>query len=102
MKSKLKSEALDNLIDKHIGKQGTTRRIAFENELSIDLLALAIKQTRQQRKLTQTQLGELLGLEKAYISKIEKNINEEKLETILKIFNAMGAKVSFNVELYDE
>jgi HTH-type transcriptional regulator/antitoxin HipB len=97
MKSKLKTEALDNLIDKHIGNQGTKRRVAFENELSIDLLGLAIKQTRQKKNLSQTQLGELIGFEKKQISMIEKNIKEEKLETILKIFNALGAKVSFNV-----
>lgn len=96
-----KLDALDGLIDKHIGKHGTKRRIAFENELSVDLLGLAIKQTRQQRKLTQTQLGELVGLDKVQISKIEKSIQDERLETVLKIFNAMGVKVCFNVELFE-
>jgi hypothetical protein len=34
------------MIDKHIGKVGTERRDAFENELRIDLLGQAIKQAR--------------------------------------------------------
>ena len=40
MGSKLGTESLENMIDKHIGKQGTNRRVAFENELSIVLLGL--------------------------------------------------------------
>jgi HTH-type transcriptional regulator / antitoxin HipB len=37
MSNKLKTVPLDTLIDKHIGKPGTERREAFENELRIDL-----------------------------------------------------------------
>ena len=62
------------MIDKHIGKVGTERRDAFENKLRIDLLGQAIKQARQERNLTQAQLGELVGVQKAQISKIENNL----------------------------
>jgi DNA-binding XRE family transcriptional regulator len=62
------------MIDKHIGKVGTERRDTFENELRIDLLGQAIKQARQERNLTQAQLGELVGVQKAQISKIENNL----------------------------
>jgi DNA-binding XRE family transcriptional regulator len=69
--NKFKTVSLDTMIDKHIGKVGTERRDAFENELRIDLLGQAIKQARQERNLTQAQLGELVGVQKAQISKIE-------------------------------
>jgi DNA-binding XRE family transcriptional regulator len=59
------------MIDKHIGKVGTERRDAFENELRIDLLGQAIKHARQERNLTQAQLGEFVGVQKAQISKKE-------------------------------
>jgi predicted XRE-type DNA-binding protein len=71
--NKFKTVSLDTMIDKHIGKVGTERRDAFENELRIDLLGQAIKQARQERNLTQAQLGELVGVQKAQISKIENN-----------------------------
>jgi transcriptional regulator with XRE-family HTH domain len=87
------------MIDKHIGKVGTERRDAFENELRIDLLGQAIKQARQERNLTQAQLGELVGVQKAQISKIENSIKNARFETILNVFNALGAKVNFSVEL---
>jgi DNA-binding XRE family transcriptional regulator len=97
--NKFKTVSLDTMIDKHIGKRGTERREAFENELRIDLLGQAIKQARQERNLTQEQLGELVGVQKAQISKIENSVKNARLETILKVFDALGAKVNFNVEL---
>jgi DNA-binding XRE family transcriptional regulator len=97
--NKFKTVSLDTMIDKHIGKRGTERREAFENELRIDLLGQAIKQARQERNLTQEQLGDLVGVQKAQISKIENSVKNARLETILKVFDALGAKVNFNVEL---
>ena len=97
--NQFKTVSLDTMIDKHIGKRGTERREAFENELRIDLLGLAIKQARQERNLTQEQLGELVGVQKAQISKIENSVKNARLETILRVFDALGAKVNFNVEL---
>lgn len=99
MADKFKTVPLDKMIDKHVGKRGTKRRDAFENELRIDLLGQAIKQARQERHLTQEQLGELVGVQKAQISKIENSVKNARFETILKVFDALGAKVNFNVEL---
>ncbi|MES2558396.1 MAG: helix-turn-helix transcriptional regulator [Bacteroidota bacterium] len=99
MADKLKTVSLDTMIDKHIGKRGTKNRDSFENELRIDLLGQAIKQARQERHLTQEQLGELVGVQKAQISKIENSVKNARFETILKVFEALGAKVNFIVEL---
>ncbi len=99
MEKKFKTVSLDSMIDKHIGKIGTPKRDEFENELRIDLLGEAIKQARKERNLTQEQLGVLVGVQKAQISKIENSVKNARFETILKVFNALGAKVNFNVEL---
>lgn len=69
--NKFKTVSLDTMIDKNIGKVGTERRDAFENELRIDLLGQAIKHARQERNHTQAQLGELVGVQKAQISKLK-------------------------------
>lgn len=102
MEEQFKTVSLETMIDKHIGKPGTERRDAFENELRIDLLGQAIKQARQERNLTQEQLGKLVGVQKAQISKIENSVKNARFETILKVFEALGAKVSFNVELSNQ
>ena len=67
-----------------------------------DLIGEAIKQARKDRKLTQTQLGELIGVKKAQISKIENNLTDARFETILKVFRALNAKINFNVELLNQ
>jgi len=102
MADKLKTVSLDTMIDKHIGKRGTEKRESFENELRIDLLGQAIKQARLERNLTQEQLGELVGVQKAQISKIENSVKNARFETILKVFNALGLKINFNVELINK
>lgn len=97
--NEFKTVSLDTMIDKHIGKRGSEKREAFENELRIDLLGQAIKEARQERNMTQAELGELVGVQKAQISKIENSVKNARFETIMKVFEALGAKVNFNVEL---
>lgn len=100
MKSdRLKTTSLDELIDKHIGEIGTEKRDAFEEELRLDILGQTIKRIREEKHLTQEQLGKLVGVKKAQISKIENNLTDARFETILKVFRALNAKISFNVEL---
>jgi len=99
MDNSFKTVSLNTMIDKHIGKRGSPKREAFENELRVDLLGHAIKQTRIDRHLTQQQLGELVGVQKAQISKIENSIKNTRFETILRVFNALGTKVRFHVEM---
>ena len=55
----MKTYTLDEVKDKYLGEKGTTERDTYENELRLDLIGEAIKQARKERKLTQTQLGEL-------------------------------------------
>ena len=102
MTNKFKTVSLDEMLDKHIGKRGTQKREIFENQLRLDLLGHAIKEARHARNLTQEQLGELVGVQKAQISKIENSAKNARFETILKVFEALGAKVYFNVELNDK
>ena len=100
MKSdKLRQVSLDEMIDKHIGEIGTEKRDAFEEELRLDILGLTIKRIREEKHLTQAQLGELVGVKKAQISKIENNLTDARFETILKVFRALDAKINFNVEI---
>lgn len=102
MNDKFKTVSVDDMIDKYVGKVGTPKRDAFEQELRIELLGNAIKQARRDRNLTQEQLGELVGVQKAQISKIENGAKNARIETILKVFEALGAKISFSVEMNEQ
>lgn len=103
MKSKkLKLYSLDEITDEFIGKPGTPKRDAFEYELRLDLIGEAIKQARKERHLTQEELGLLVGVKKAQISKIENSLTDARFETIIKVFKALNAKINFNIELLDQ
>jgi DNA-binding XRE family transcriptional regulator len=101
-KIEMKTYSLEEITDKHIGKRGTPKRETFENELRLDLLGEAIKKVRKNRNLTQEQLGKLVGVQKAQISKIENSLTDARFETIIKVFKALNAKINFNIELLDQ
>ena len=98
----MKAYTLEEMTDKHIGKKGTPKRDAFENELRLDLLGQTIKEIRKERNLTQEQLGQMIGVKKAQISKIENSLTDARFDTILKVFRALNAKVNFNIELLNQ
>jgi DNA-binding XRE family transcriptional regulator len=99
--NKLRIYTLEQAKDKHLGKIGTETRDKYEYELRLDLLGEMIRQARKERNLTQSELGELIGVQKSQISRIEKNAKNVTIETILRVFKALKAKVNFNVELMD-
>jgi DNA-binding XRE family transcriptional regulator len=94
--------SLEEITDKHIGKRGAPNRIAFENELRLDLPGGAIKQARKDRNMTQEELGNLVGVQKAQISKLENSLTDARFDTILKVFKALNARINYNVELLDQ
>ncbi len=95
----MKAYTLDQVQDKLIGKIGTPRRDIFEYELQMDLIGKAIKQTRQERNLTQEELGKLIGVQKAQISRLENNASNVTIDTLIKVFTALKANIKLQVEL---
>lgn len=98
----MKSLSLSEMKDKYIGKTGTPERDEYEYELSMDLLGRMIRTVRQERNLTQEQLGELVGVQKSQISKLESSANSATIDTILKVFKALKAEIHFNVSMENQ
>ncbi len=97
--AKMKTYSLSEMEDKYIGKKGTKGRNEYEYELRMDLLGQMIRTTRKEKKLTQEKLGELIGVNKSQISKLENNANSATIETIIRVFKALKAEINFNVVL---
>lgn len=93
----IKTRTLAEMKDKYIGKAGTKKRDAYEYELRMEVLGKMIKAVRKQRQLTQEELGKLVGVQKAQISKLESSTNSATIATIIRIFDAMKAEIHFNV-----
>jgi HTH-type transcriptional regulator / antitoxin HipB len=101
-KTKMKTYSLAEMKDKHIGKRGTKQRERYEYEPRMDVLGSMIQKARKERQLTQEQLGELVGVQKAQISKLESSANSATIDTIIKVFKALKAEIHFKVTIEDK
>jgi len=100
--NKKKGKPLSEIKDKFIGENGTQERDQYEFDLKLDLLGEMIKQTRLERHLTQEELGKLIGVQKAQISKLERNANNVTISTIMKVFKALQTNVKFKIEMHGD
>lgn len=84
----------DDMKDKLWGKRGTPEREAMENQLKEEVNAYfvgeVIRKARLAQKLTQEELGELIGVQRAQISKLEKGKSVITLPTMSRVFKALG------------
>jgi DNA-binding XRE family transcriptional regulator len=97
-KSKMKMMSLDQMKDMHLGKKGTIERDEYEMELKVEILGEMIRTVRKENHLTQEQLGQLVGVNKSQISKLEKNTKNVTIETILRVFRALKTNIKFTLE----
>jgi len=91
--------SLDELENEFYGEKGTPERDRYAFELSLELLSEKIKEIRKSKNLTQEQLGALIGVQRAQIAKLENGYSNVTLETITKVFKALNAKVTFQIEV---
>ena len=84
---------LEEVTDELIGKKGTPERDTFDNEVQEARYAYrigeTIKKARMMQNLTQEELGEKVGVQKAQISRIEKGYSIS-IPTMSRIFKALG------------
>jgi len=100
-KNKFRTKNVDTLTDELIGKRGIPNREKFEYELRMDILGTMIREARLRKKLNQEQLGALIGVQKAQVSKIENHTKNNRIDTIIRVLNALDMKVKLTVE-YDK
>lgn len=94
----MKTHKLEVLTDKYIGKKGTPERDRFDNELNAEYIGQIIRELRKEKKLTQEELGKLIGVKKSQISKLENSFTNVRIDTILKVFRALNTRINFYVE----
>ncbi|MDE7457794.1 MAG: helix-turn-helix domain-containing protein [Muribaculaceae bacterium] len=84
------------LVDEVWGKIGTPERdemeVQLKDELNAYFVGEAIKKARKAQNLTQEELGERIGVQRAQISRLEKGKSVITLPTMSRIFKALGIK----------
>ncbi len=99
--AQLITATFEELKNRHLGAIGTPGRDAYEAEVKEAIqnyhVGEAIKAARKEKNMTQQQLGDLMGVKKAQISRIE-NGQSFNLSTVARAFKAMGLHVSLDIE----
>lgn len=98
----MKLTSIDELTDEIVGVKGTPERNIFEYDLRMDIIGTMIRDARLKKNMTQGDLGELLGVQKAQISKLENNTKDFRIGTVIRALEALGAKVKLSVEMEEQ
>ena len=84
---------LDDALDEHFGKRGTSERDKFEADVEAAVNAYRIGEARRNERLkqnlTQEQLGERMGVKRAQISRLERGLSVS-IPTLGRAFKALG------------
>ena len=83
----------NEVIDTLVGVKGTAQREAYDLSIELFLVGQTI---REKRNLTQEDLGNLIGVKKAQISRIENGKNLT-IATILKVFKALDVDAKLHI-----
>ena len=89
----MKAYSFEEIKDEFLGEIGTSERDEHERNVSDALhayrLGEAVKQARLEKRMTQTDLGERIGVGRSRISRIEKG-DGVTIPTMSRVFRALG------------
>ena len=98
--SKIDTKSWKDIKDDVYGKKGTERRDELERDFESFKIGLLLRKAREQKNLTQEQLGELVDKKRTYISRVENNGSNLTLKTLFDIVEkGLGGKVKISIEV---
>ncbi len=96
----METKSWKDIKDTVYGKKGTERRDELERDFESFKIGLLLRQAREQKKLTQEQLAEMVDKKRTYISRIENNGSNLTLKTLYDIVEkGLGGKVKISIEV---
>lgn len=100
MKVKTNAKTLSRLVDEQYGKNGSIKRNKFDKGYQSFKLGAMLLEARLKKGMTQEQLADKCGTNKAYISKVENDIKDVRLSTLQKIIEVgLEGKLNLSVTL---
>ncbi len=86
--------------DSVYGVRGTERRDRLDRETEAFTIGLLLREAREQKQLTQEQLGRLVNKKRTYISRVENDGSNLTLKTLYDIVEkGLGGKVKISIEV---
>lgn len=91
---------LEEFADEKFGKRGTQTRDEIERGFEEFKLGLLIQEARKKKGLTQQELADKVGTNKAYISRVENDIKDVRLSTLQRIVEVgLGGELELAIKL---
>lgn len=98
--NKMDTKSWKEIKDTVYGKKGTERRDGLERDFESFKIGLLLRNAREEKNLTQEQLGELVDKKRTYISRVENNGSNLTLKTLYEIVEkGLGGKVTISIEV---
>jgi DNA-binding XRE family transcriptional regulator len=96
----METKSWKDIKDNVYGKKGTERRDELERDFESFKIGLLLRNAREEKNLTQEQLGELIDKKRTYISRVENNGSNLTLKTLFDIVEkGLGGKVIISIEV---
>ncbi|MGH9946647.1 MAG: helix-turn-helix domain-containing protein [Pyrinomonadaceae bacterium] len=91
---------LDEFADEKFGKVGTHARDEIERGFEEFKLGYLIQEARKKKGLTQQELADKVGTNKAAISRVENDVKDVRLSTLRKIIETgLGGELELAIKL---
>jgi DNA-binding XRE family transcriptional regulator len=85
--------------DEVYGEKGTPNRDELDRDFESFKIGLLLKQAREEKSLTQEQLGDLVDKNRTYISRLENDGSNMTLKTLFEIVEkGLGGKVKISIQ----
>ena len=96
----METKSWKEIKDTVYGTVGTKRRDELERDFESFKIGLLLKKAREEKKLTQSELAELVDKKREYISRVENNGSNLTLKTLFDIVEkGLGGKVKISIEV---
>jgi len=98
--NKMETKSWKNIKDSVYGKKGTERRDELDRDFESFKIGLLLRKAREEKNMTQEQLGDLVDKKRTYISRVENNGSNLTLKTLYDIVEkGLGGKVKISIEV---
>ena len=100
MKKNPNIKSWKSIKDSVYGEKGTERRDRLDREAETFTIGLLLREAREQKQLTQEQLGQLVDKKRTYISRVENDGSNMTLKTLYDIVEkGLGGKVRISIDM---
>lgn len=92
-----KLQSVNDMLDEKYGEQGSASRAEFDAKAQAWYYAELLREERKKRHISQSQLAQIVGKSRTYITALEKGQTDMQLSTFIMLSRALGLNFSLVV-----